>query len=48
MLHRMHCNSIIEILAIAHLAEVDWDATDVDWFPSDYEQSRFIYIPSAH
>lgn len=44
LLRRMHCNSILAILATARLAEIDWEATDVEWIPFDYEQSKFIFI----
>lgn len=41
----MHCNPILEILAIARLAEVDWDGTGVEWFPCYYEQLKFLSVP---
>lgn len=43
----MHCNPILAIAAISDLKNVDWDATGVERFPFDNEQSRFIFIPSV-
>lgn len=40
----MRCNLILAFLTIARLAEVDWDATGIEWFPFEYERSKFISI----
>lgn len=45
VLHRTNYNPILALLAIARLAEVDWDATAVEWFPFIYDQSKFIFMP---
>lgn len=44
MFHRMQRNPILDFRAIALLAEDDWDATSIEWFPFDSEQSRFVFI----
>lgn len=33
VLRRMHCTRILALLVIARLAEIDWDAISVEWFP---------------
>lgn len=44
---RMHCNPIFGLLAIAILAEGDWDFIGAECFSFDYKRSRFIFIPSV-
>lgn len=46
VLRSSDCNPILVILAIVCSAEVDWEATAVEWFPLDYEQSKLIFIPA--
>lgn len=41
----MHCNPILDILAIARLVKVGWDASEVEWFHFNYERPKFIFIP---
>lgn len=45
VLRRMHSNPILALLAISQLAKVDWGVPGVEWFPFDYERSRFFFIP---
>lgn len=45
VLRHLHRNPILDLLAIARLAEIDWDVTVVELFSLDYERSRFIFIP---
>lgn len=47
MFCRMHCNPNLVLLAIARLAEFDWDATSVEWFALEYERSKFIFIAAV-
>lgn len=47
VLRRKQCNSILALLAIPLLAEVDWDATYVEWFPIELKRTKFIFVPSA-
>lgn len=43
----MHSNPILTILEIACLVELSYDATGVEWFAFDYEQSKFILKPAV-
>lgn len=45
VLRRMHFNPILVLLAIARLAEVDWDKTSAEWFPFDYERAKLNSKP---
>lgn len=47
VLLRMDCNPTLALLTIAWLAEFDRDATGAEWFPSKYELSKFIFMPST-
>lgn len=45
LLRLMNCNPILALVTIAQLAVFDLDVNGVQWFPSDYKQSRFNFIP---
>lgn len=42
---RMHCSPILSPLAIVWSEKVDCDSIGVEWFPFEYEVSKFIFIP---
>lgn len=43
-LRHMHFNPILAHQVITRLAEVDWDATGVEWFSFEYEQPKSFSI----
>lgn len=46
-LPRMQCNPILAVLETIRLVEVHWYTTGVEWFPFEYERSKFIFLPSV-
>lgn len=47
VLRGVHCNPTLASLAVARLAELDCDATGVEWFPFENERSQLIFILPA-